>query len=82
MSSELSSMIAPSSAHLTRKLTVGFRRLFDGAVKLYRMTSGTKANAKVESKKSAYYAGIRKELLEKTDAMYQKLSELIKATAK
>lgn len=39
-------------------------------------------NAKVEGKKSAYYAGIRKELLEKTDAMYQKLSELIKATAK
>ena len=42
-------------------------------------------NAKVEGKKgqkAAHYAGIRKELLEKTDAMYQKLSELIKATAK
>lgn len=55
--------------------------LFDEAVKLYNDLRD-KVNAKVEGKKSAYYAGIRKELLEKTDAMYQKLSELIKATAK
>ncbi len=55
--------------------------LFDEAVKLYNDLRD-KVNAKVEGKKSTYYAGIRKELLEKTDAMYQKLSELIKATAK
>ncbi len=58
--------------------------LFDEAVKLYNDLRD-KVNAKVEGKKghkAAYYAGIRKELLEKTDAMYQKLSELIKATAK
>ena len=55
--------------------------LFDEAVKLYNDLRD-KVNAKVEGKKSAYYAGIRQELLEKTDAMYQKLSELIKATAK
>lgn len=55
--------------------------LLDEAVKLYNDLRD-KVNAKVEGKKSAYYAGIRQELLEKTDAMYQKLSELIKATAK
>ena len=45
--------------------------LFDEAVKLYNDLRD-KVNAQVEGKK----------LLEKTDAMYQKLSELIKATAK
>ena len=58
--------------------------LFDEAVKLYNDLRD-KVNAKVEGKKgqkATYYAGIRKELLEKTDAMYQKLSELVKATAK
>ncbi len=58
--------------------------LLDEAVNLFNDLRD-KVNAKVEGKKgqkAAHYAGIRKELLEKTDAMYQKLSELIKATAK
>ncbi len=58
--------------------------LLDEAVKLFNDLRD-KVNAKVEGKKgqkAAHYAGIRKELLEQTDAMYQKLSELIKATAK
>ncbi len=54
--------------------------LFDEAVVLFNDLRD-KVNAKVESKsKKAYYAGIRKELLEKTDALYQKLSGVIKAT--
>lgn len=58
--------------------------LLDEAVNLFNDLRD-KVNAKVEGKKgqkAAHYAGIRKELLEKTDSMYQKLSELIKATAK
>ena len=58
--------------------------LLDEAVNLFNDLRDN-VNAKVEGKKgqkAAHYAGIRKELLEKTDSMYQKLSELIKATAK
>ena len=55
--------------------------LFGEAVDLYNNLRD-KVNAKVEGKKSAYYAGIRKELLEKTDALYKKLSDLIKSTPK
>ena len=33
---------------------------------------------KPEGNKRAYYDGIRKELLEKTDALYDKLSEAVK----
>ena len=55
--------------------------LFDEAVKLYNDLRD-KVNANAEGKKSVYYAGIRKELLEKTDALYMKLSEIIKTTAK
>ncbi len=58
--------------------------LLDEAVKLFNDLRD-KVNAKVEGKKGqkgAYYAGVRKELIEKTDAMYQKLGELIKATEK
>ncbi len=55
--------------------------LFDEAVKLYNDLRD-KVNAKAEGKKSTYYTGIRKELIERTDALYNKLSELIKSTAK
>lgn len=55
--------------------------LLDEAVKLYNDLRD-KVNAKTEGKKAAYFAGIRKELLEKTDALYQKLSEVVKAAAK
>ncbi len=55
--------------------------LLDEAVNLFNDLRD-KVNDKVEGRKAAYYAGIRKELLEKTDALYQKLSGLIKAAAK
>ncbi len=55
--------------------------LFDEAVKLYNDLRD-KVNATVEGKKAAYYAGVRKELLEKTDELYRKLSDLIKSTTK
>lgn len=55
--------------------------LFDEAVRLYNDLRD-KVNAKGEAKKRPYYTGVRKELIEKTDALYNKLSELIKSTAK
>ena len=47
------------------------------------MTSATgwasrRETSKPEGNKRAYYDGIRKELLEKTDALYDKLSEAVK----
>ena len=36
-----------------------------------------KGNAKVEGKKGVYYAGLRKEMFEKIDALYEKLSDII-----
>lgn len=52
--------------------------LLDEAVSLYNDLKD-KVNMKGEGKKAAYYASIRKELLEKTDALYAKLSEIVKA---
>jgi len=40
-----------------------------------------KANAKVEGPKKLYYMNLRKEILEKTDALYEKLSALVKEAA-
>ena len=51
--------------------------LLDEAVSLYNELKD-KVNAKAEGKNAAYYAGIRKELLEKTDALYEKLSKVVK----
>lgn len=51
--------------------------LFDEAVDLYNELKD-KANAKVEGKKAAYYTALRKEVLEKTDALYEKLSEVVR----
>ena len=39
-----------------------------------------KANAKVEGSKKAYFTALRKEVLDKTDALYEKLSEVVKKT--
>ena len=39
-----------------------------------------KVNAPAEGPKKAYFNGIRKELLEKTDALYTKLSDVVKAS--
>ena len=56
-------------------------KLLDEAVDLYNELKD-KVNAKVEGKKAPYFAGIRKELLEKTDALYVKLSAVVKDAGK
>lgn len=55
--------------------------LLDEAVNLYNDLKD-KVNVKVEGTKGAYYASIRKELLEKTDELYAKLSEIVKKAGK
>ena len=37
-----------------------------------------KANAKVEGSKKAHFTALRKEIIERTDALYEKLSEVVK----
>ena len=56
-------------------------KLLDEAVNLYNDLKD-KVNAKVEGKKSAYYSLIRKELLEKTDVLYEELSKIVKTAEK
>ena len=56
--------------------------LFEEAADLYNELKD-KANAKVEGSKKAYFTALRKEVLDKTDALYEKLSEIVKkSTAK
>lgn len=55
--------------------------LLNKAVELYNDLRD-RVNAKIEGKNAAYYDGIRKELLEKTDALYDELSGLVKSTVK
>ena len=55
--------------------------LLDEAVNLYNDLKD-KVNVKPEGAKGAYYASIRKELLEKTDGLYAKLSEIVKKAGK
>ncbi|MCR5243651.1 MAG: hypothetical protein K6C37_02785 [Bacteroidales bacterium] len=50
--------------------------VIDEAVDLYNEMKD-KGNAKVEGKKGVYYAGLRKEMFEKIDALYEKLSDII-----
>lgn len=52
--------------------------LMDEAVELYNELRD-KACAKVDGNKKAYFNLLRKEILEKTDALYTKLSEAVKA---
>ena len=52
--------------------------LLDEAVDLYNELRD-KANArKIEGSKAAYFTALRKEILEKTDALYEKLSAIVK----
>ena len=51
--------------------------LLDEAVNLFNDLKD-KGNMKGEGQKGAYYASIRKELLEKTDELYAKLSDVVK----
>lgn len=50
--------------------------LMEGAAQLYNELKD-KVSAKVEGSKKAYFEGIRKELLEKSNALYEKLSETV-----
>ena len=57
-------------------------KLLDEAVDLYNELKD-KVNAQVEKgKKKAYFNGLRKEVLEKTDGLYDKLSQIVKNTVK
>ena len=51
--------------------------LLDDAINLYNDLKD-KVNVKGEGKKGEYFASIRKELLEKTDELYAKLSDVVK----
>ena len=55
--------------------------LLDEAVNLYNDLKD-KVNIKAEGPKGAYYASIRKEILEKTDGLYAKLSDIVKKAGK
>lgn len=50
--------------------------IIDEAVDLYNSLKD-KANVKVEGKKSTYFNDLRKEMLTKMDALYEKLSGIV-----
>ena len=54
--------------------------LFEESVNLYNDLKD-KVNAKVEGGSKAYFTLLRKEMLEKTDALYEKLSEIVKKSS-
>lgn len=54
--------------------------LMEEAVSLYNELRD-KVNAKTDNKK-AYYAGLRKEIVTRTDALYEKLSAAVKEAVK
>ena len=53
--------------------------LMEEAIDLYNELRD-KVNIKVEGSKKAYYNELRKEILTKTDALYEKLSAAVKAS--
>ena len=55
--------------------------LMEEAIDLYNELRD-KVNAKVEGSKKAYYNDLRKEVLAKTDALYEKLSAAVKDAVK
>jgi len=55
--------------------------LMEEAIDLYNELRD-KVNAKVEGSKKAYYNDLRKEVLTKTDALYEKLSAAVKEAVK
>ena len=59
----------------------GLSNLLDEAVELFNDLKD-KVNVKPEGSKTAYFNGLRKDLLEKTDALYTKLSDVVKASKK
>ncbi len=68
-------------ATVNSKVDEAAAELFEDAVNLYNSLMD-KVYGECEGSKKAYFTALRKELLEKTDALYTKLSEAIKnATA-
>lgn len=55
--------------------------MLDEAIELFNDLKD-RANEKPQGGKKAHFAAIRKELIEKTDALYEKLSALIKESCK
>ena len=55
--------------------------LMEEAIDLYNELRD-KVNAKVEGSKKAYYNDLRKEILTRTDALYEKLSGAVKEVVK
>ena len=55
--------------------------LMEEAIELYNELRD-KVSAKVEGSKKAYYNDLRKEVLAKTDALYEKLSAAVKKAVK
>ena len=55
--------------------------LMEEAIELYNELRD-KVNAKAEGSKKAYYNELRKEVLTKTDALYEKLSAAVKEAVK
>ncbi len=55
--------------------------LMEEAVNLYNELKD-KVYAKVEGSSKAHFTALRKEILEKTDALYNKLSDTVKDTVK
>ncbi len=58
------------------KATEKVEKVVEEAVDLYNDLKD-RANAKIEGKKASFYNGLRKEMLEKTDALYEKLSDIV-----
>lgn len=50
--------------------------IIEEAVELYNDMKD-KANVKMQGKKGAYFAGLRKEMFEKVDALYERLSDIV-----
>lgn len=55
--------------------------LMEEAINLYNELRD-KVNVKVEGSKKAYYNALRKEILTRTDALYEKLSAAVKEAVK
>ncbi|MBQ6646669.1 MAG: hypothetical protein IJM56_08320, partial [Clostridia bacterium] len=51
--------------------------LMEEAIDLYNELRDKAATRKVEGNKKAYYNALRKEILERTDALYSKLSAVV-----
>ena len=58
------------------KATDEVAAVIEAAVDLYNDMKD-KANECIEGRKAAYYAGLRKEMCEKVDALYERLSEIV-----